>query len=131
MAAGKYNFTIEQGSTVNFDIEYKDSNNQPISIANHTGRMQIKNKPGGDITYLTLTSYDGVDVSAPDDKTGLDFGFSTLGQIKIYISAYSSSLLDFNKAFYDLEIATTDTHPVVTRLLQGTVTLDKEVTTID
>ena len=129
MAAGKYNFTIEQGTTVNFDIEYKDSNNQPISIENHTGRMQIKDKPGGDITYLTLESYGAVD--APDDRTGLDFEYAASGEIKIYISAYSSSLLNFNKAFYDLEIATNDTHPVVTRLLQGTVTLDKEVTTID
>ena len=25
MAAGKYSFTIEQGSTLNFEIQYKDS----------------------------------------------------------------------------------------------------------
>lgn len=128
MAAGKYNFTIEQGSTVNFEIQYKDSTNQPINLEDYDSRMQIKNKPGGDITYLTLESYR--QEQEPADKTGLDLEQDVQGKIKIYISAYSSSLLDFNKAFYDLEITSGSTHPVVTRILQGSVTLDKEVTTI-
>ena len=29
MAAGRYNFTIEQGATVDFEIAYKDSNEKP------------------------------------------------------------------------------------------------------
>ena len=41
----------------------------------------------------------------------------------------TSSALDFSKAVYDLEIISGSTYPIVTRLLQGTVTLDKEVTT--
>ena len=127
MAAGKYNFTIEQGTTVDFDIEYKDSTNQPINLTDYSGSMQLKNKPGGDVTYLTLKSYKAAD--EPADRTGLDFENSSNGKIKIYISAHSSSLLNFSKAFYDLEIASGSVHPVVTRLIQGTVTLDKEVTT--
>lgn len=123
MAAGKYNFTIEQGTTVDFEIVYKDSDNQPIDVDNHSGRMQIKDKPGGGVTHITLTN------ELATDGTGLDFTDGEQGKIKVFISAYSSSLLNFNKAFYDLEIATSDTYEVVTRLLQGTVTLDKEVTT--
>lgn len=123
MAAGKYNFTIEQGATVDFEIVYKDSDNQPIDVDNYSGRMQIKDKPGGNVTHITLTNI------LATDGTGLDFDDGEQGKIKVFISAHSSSLLDFNKASYDLEIATNDTYPVVTRLLQGTVTLDKEVTT--
>jgi len=123
MAAGKYNFTIEQGATVDFEIVYRDSDNQPIDVDNYSGRMQIKDKPGGGVTHITLTN------ALATDGTGLDFTDGEQGKIKVFISAYSSSLLDFNKASYDLEIATNDTYEVVTRLLQGTVTLDKEVTT--
>ena len=129
MAAGKYNFTIEQGTTVNFEIAYTDSNDNPIDLTNYVGRMQLKDKVGGSTTYITLSS------SLADDGTGLNFSGSegtnppSSGTIGVYISAYSSSLLSFNKAAYDLEIATKETYPVVTRVLEGNVTLDKEVTT--
>lgn len=129
MAAGKYNFTIEQGTTVNFEIAYTDSNDNPIDLTNYVGRMQLKDKVGGSTTYITLSS------SLADDGTGLNFSGSegtnppSSGTIGVYISAYSSSLLNFNKAAYDLEIATKETYPVVTRVLEGNVTLDKEVTT--
>ena len=52
----------------------------------------------------------------------------TSGTIGIFISAASSSLLDFGEAVYDLEIATIDANPVVTRLLEGKVQLSKNVT---
>jgi len=133
MAAGKYNFTIEQGTTVDFEIAYKDPNNDPIDLTGYVGRMQIKDKPGGSITHITLTS----DLSTCG--TGLNFSGSgglnannspTEGTIGIYISAISSSALNFSKAYYDLEIASgSGDCAVVTRLLEGTVNLSKEVTT--
>lgn len=39
MAAGKYNFVIEQGSTLDFEIAYTDSNNNKIDLTGYTGRM--------------------------------------------------------------------------------------------
>ena len=129
MAAGKYNFVIEQGSTLNFEIAYTDSGSNKIDLTDYHGRMQIKDKIGGSTTHITLSS------SLADDNTGLNFSGSnninppTSGTIGVFISAHSSSLLDFDKAVYDLEIVSGSTYPVVTRLLQGTVTLDKEVTT--
>ena len=129
MAAGKYNFTIEQGTTLDFEIAYTDSNSNKIDLTGYTGRMQLKDKIGGSTTYITLSS------SLNTDGTGLNFSGSnglnppTSGTIGIFISANSSSALDFNKAVYDLEIISGSTYPIVTRLLQGTVTLDKEVTT--
>ena len=129
MAAGKYNFTIEQGATLDFEIAYTDSNSNKIDLTGYTGRMQLKDKIGGSTTYITLSS------SLNADGTGLNFSGSnglnppTSGTIGIFISANSSSALNFNKAVYDLEIISGSTYPIVTRLLQGTVTLDKEVTT--
>lgn len=129
MAAGIHNFTIEQGTTVDFEIQYKDSNLVPINLTGYSGRMQIRstyadNQP---TTYITLSS------SLAPDGTGLNFSGSatrglkppTSGSVGIYINAESSSAFTFAKAKYDLELYSGS---LVIRLLEGTVTLDKEVT---
>jgi len=128
MSAGRYSFTIEQGATLDFELAYKDSNNNPIDLTNYQGRMQIRPSAGSDTVYITLSS------SLADDGTGLNFSGSdglnppTSGTIGIFISANSSSLLNFNEAVYDLELATGSEYPVVTRLLEGQVKLSKNVT---
>lgn len=129
MAAGRYSFVIEQGATLDFEIAYTDSNGTPVDLTDYTGRMQIKNLQGGTTTYITLSS------SLAPDGTGLNFSGSnnvnppTSGTIGIFISANSSSALNFNEAYYDLEIVSGSTYPVVTRVLEGKVKLSKEVTT--
>lgn len=128
MAAGKYSFSIEQGSTVNFELAYKDSNENPIDLTDYQARMQIRPSKGSNTVYLTLSS------SREDDGTGLNLSGSsninppTSGTIGVYISANSSSQLDFDQAVYDLEIVTGSVYPTVTRLLEGNIKLVKEVT---
>lgn len=128
MSAGRYSFTIEQGATLDFELAYKDSSNNPIDLTNYQGRMQIRPSVGSDTVYITLSS------SLDGDGTGLNFNGSdglnppTSGTIGIFISAASSSLLDFNEAVYDLELATGSQYPIVTRLLEGQVRLSKNVT---
>lgn len=128
MSAGRYSFTIEQGATLDFELAYKDSSNNPIDLTGYQGRMQIRPSVGSDTVYTTLSS------SLDDDGTGLNFSGSdglnppTSGTIGIFISAASSSLLDFNEAVYDLELATGSQYPIVTRLLEGQVRLSKNVT---
>ena len=57
MAAGRYSFTIEQGATLNLELQYRDSDGQPISLAGYEGAMQIRSTySGSGVTYLTLTS---------------------------------------------------------------------------
>ena len=129
MAAGKYSFTIEQGSTLDFEVVYKDSNGDPISLVGHDARMQIKPSPGSSTTHMTLSS------SLAADGTGLNLSGSsgtkplTSGSIGIFISANSSSAFNFDEASYDLEIASGSTYPVVTRVLEGKIKLSKEITT--
>ena len=128
MSAGRYSFTIEQGATLDFELAYKDSSNNPIDLTGYQGRMQIRPSVGSDTVYITLSS------SLDGDGTGLNFSGSdglnppTSGTIGIFISANSSSLLDFNEASYDLELATGSQYPIVTRLLEGQVRLSKNVT---
>ena len=129
MAAGKYNFIIEQGATTNFEIQYKDSSNNPIDLTDYNGRMSIKSTIGG-TDYINLSS------SLGPCGTGLNFSGSngtippTSGSIGIYISAGSSSALDFTEGVYDLEIYSGSNCEYVIRLLEGKVQLSKQVTTI-
>ena len=129
MAAGKYSFTLEQGTTTNFEIAYTDSNGDPVDLTGYNARMQLRPTPGSETIYLTLSS------SLGPCGTGLNMSGSaginppTSGTIGIYISAASSSLLDFTQASYDLEIASgSGGCAVVTRLLEGKIQLSKEIT---
>lgn len=133
MAAGKYNFTIEQGATTNFEIQYKDSNNQAVDLTQYTGRLQIRPNFADNTTssYLILSS------SLNSDGTGLNFSGSsgtkspTEGSIGVYIAACTSSALTFNQGLYDLELYSGSGECAFTiRLLQGTVKVSKEVTRV-
>jgi hypothetical protein len=120
MAAGKYSFTIEQGSTLNFEIQYKDSGSNPVDLTGYSGKMMIRSSyaDSNPTTYITLSS------SRAADGTGLNFSGSngttppTSGSIGVYISANSSSAFAFTTARYDLEITSGS---VVTRILEGQV----------
>jgi hypothetical protein len=125
MAAGRYSFIIEQGSTLNLELQYKDSNKNPIDLTDYSGMMQIRPTLESTEVLLTLRS------SIMPDGTGLNFSGSngqtppSSGSIGIYISAITSSLLDFNKAVYDLELYSGS---FAVRILEGQVQLSKEVT---
>ena len=127
MAAGKYSFVIEQGSTVDFKIVYKDSSNNPVDLTGYSGKMMIRSNYADQnpVTYAILSS------SLAADGTGLNFSGSngstppTSGSIGIYISAVSSSNFTFTTARYDLEITSGS---IVTRILEGQVSLSQEVT---
>jgi hypothetical protein len=128
MAAGKYSFIIEQGSTLDIELQYKDANGNPINLTGYTGRMQLRPSVSSDTVYLTLSS------SLNPDGTGLNFSGSngstppTSGSIGVFISAYTSSLLTFDTAVYDLEIYSGSSYPYTIRLLEGIAKLSKEVT---
>ena len=125
MAAGRYSFTIEQGSTLNLELQYKNSSGDPIDLTSYNGKMQIRPSVSSATVYITLSS------SLKADGTGLNFSGSngttppTSGSIAISISAISSSLLTFDTGVYDLEI---QSGSIVTRILEGQVKLSKEVT---
>lgn len=125
MAAGKYSFLIEQGATLSFELQYKDSAGTPIDLTGYTARMQIRSSVDSTTTIASLTS------TLTADGTGLNLSGSSgtkplsSGSIGVYISAASSSLFTFNEGVYDLELVSGS---AVTRLIEGKVKLSKEVT---
>jgi len=130
MSAGRYSLYIEQGTTVNFEIQYKDVAGNPVNLTGYGARMQIRPTVESSTVYLTLSS------SLQPDGTGLSMSGSapykplSSGSIGVYIASCTSSMLNFTDAVYDLEIFVpngTDC-PTVTRILQGPVRLSKEVT---
>lgn len=124
MAAGNYTFSIEQGATTDFQIDWKDSAGAKVDLTNYSARMQIRSNYGGAL-ICDLSS------SLASDGTGLNLSGSnsqnppTSGSIGIFISAASSSAFTFDKAYYDLELQNGSR---VTRLLQGRIKLSKNVT---
>lgn len=130
MSAGRYLIYIEQGTTIDFEVQYKDSDGNPVNLTDYGARMQIRPSATSTEVYLSLTS------TLNSDGTGVNMSGSapykppTSGSIGIYIASCTSSMLNFDDAVYDLEIfAPVDSDcPVVTRILQGPVRLSKEVT---
>jgi hypothetical protein len=128
MSAGRYSFTIEQGTTFQLELIYKDSNQTPINLTGYSGRMQLRPTVDSTTVYLTLSS------SLNADGTGLNFSGSSgtnppsSGSIGIYIASCTSSLLNFTNAYYDLEIYSGSNCPYTVRLIEGQVQLSKEVT---
>ena len=125
MAAGKYSFIIEQGATTNLNVQWTDASGSAIDLTGYQARMQIRPGVESSEVYISLSS------SLQPDGTGLNLAGSCdcnppeSGSVGIYISAYSSSLLNFNEAYYDLEMVN---GIEVTRLLEGKIKLSKNVT---
>lgn len=127
MAAGKYTFLIEQGSTTAFEIQYVDSNGTPIDLTNYSAKLQIKSDylDNNPTTYLTLSS------SMTGDGTGLNLHGNnsskpyTSGSIGVYISADNTKTLTFDTAKYDLLITSGS---VSHRIIEGNIKLHKRVT---
>jgi len=125
MAAGKYSFIIEQGATTNLNVQWTNNSGSAVDLTGYQARMQIRPGIEASDVYISLSS------SLSPDGTGLNLNGSdgetslTSGSIGIYISAYSSSLLSFTEAYYDLEMVN---GREVTRLLEGKVRLSKNVT---
>lgn len=120
MAAGTWNFTIEQGSTFVQPLIWTDNSNNPVSMAGCSAHMQLRNGPtlvegAGDILYLDMTSSGGQ----------ITLGVSD-GSITLTLTATQTAALAFTTAQYDLHIISPS--GAVVRLLQGVVTLSPEIT---
>jgi len=122
MAAGIYNFTIEQGTTFKRTFKYKTSTGTAISLEDHAVRMQIRKTVESSSPELTVTESDGNGTPA----TSFNVSTTVPNEFELTISKEDTSAMSFNTAVYDIEIQ--DASGVVTRLLQGKIKLSKEVT---
>lgn len=111
MAAGIYNFTLEQGATFTRQITWQDSAGAGIDITNYTlaGKIRRRASDQNELISFTLTK-----VTA---ASGI-FTFS--------LTATQTATLPAGvECVYDIEATTGST---VYRVLQGTCTISAEVT---
>jgi hypothetical protein len=134
MAAGRYSFVIEQGATTDFEVIYNSSAGIPVDLTGYSARMSIRQSQiSTSQLYITLSSSlgpcgTGLNLSGSQTSAGYPHPLSS-GSVGIYISAASSSVLNFNEGYYDLELMSgSGDCTTVTRLLMGAVRLSNEVT---
>jgi len=114
MSASTYNFTIEQGATFLMTITWDDEAGDPIDLTDYTAALEIRSNNRRDLIKRMTSGGGGLTMGGP------------AGTVVVLISNTDTAAMDFTTAVYDLELTASG---VVTRVLQGTVTLSKEVTT--
>jgi len=90
-------------------------NGKPVDLTGYTARMQVRAKVTDTATVLDLTTANG----------GIVLG-GTAGTIRILATAAQTAALTIASGFYDLELI--DGTSAVRRLMEGAVTLSKEIT---
>lgn len=109
------NLEIAQGATFNFNITYKDYNNNPIDVTGVTAALHMRKTAKSTSLLYEMTDANGK----------LIIGGAN-GIISGSISAADSTAFTWIDAVYDLEL--TFPNAEVKRILNGTVLIDKEVT---
>lgn len=110
MAAGKHNFTLEQGSTFNREITVQE-NSQALNLTGYSARMQMRSTHDSSTIALTFTA---------------SVSNAAQGKIQLSASATNTAAVEEGMYVYDLEIESGSSG--VTRLLEGQVTVTPEVT---
>ncbi len=118
MPAGTYNFEIEQGTTFTRDFTWKDSAGVAINITDYSIRMQARNSLDDSSTLFSL--------GTATPLSGITITGAAAGQFRVSMAATQTAALNFSTAIYDLEMVSAA--GAVTRLLEGKITLLREVT---
>jgi len=97
MSASKYDFQIEQGSSFRMSLIYKDSDANPIDLANYCAR----------ITWKTNTNKSQVFTTENSDFSLYKFYIespTTDGKLTLLLPASTTNSFNFTSAKYDLEL---------------------------
>ena len=110
MAAGTYNFILEQGATFNRILTVKE-NNSAMNLTNYTvaSKMRSTHDSGTVVGTFTCTIRD-----------------ATAGEITMQMTNSTTAAIEEGIYVYDLEI--TNSAGTVTRLMEGNITVNPEVT---
>lgn len=112
--AGIYNITMDQGAQWTLTVVYDNNSGTPIDLTGYTARMQVRPKFGSDNAVLTLSSPSSGIVITP-----------LTGTLNLTATTAQTGDIDGGFYVYDLEISSGG---VVTRLMQGSVTVRDQVT---
>lgn len=121
MAASKYDFSIEQGSSFKLSLVYKDESGNAVDLTNWCARLTWKTN-----TNITQTfSTENIDYSV--------YKFTIeplLGKLNLLIPASTTNSFTFNSAKYDLELQSDDDlysggGKYIIRLIYGNINIVK------
>lgn len=115
MPAATYDFEIEQGTTFEKTFRWKDVNEDPVNLTGAEIRMQIRRSVNSDDVLLELSTTNGRIISG-----------GATGDITLRLVESVSAAIEWRRGVYDLEVEASD--GTVTRLLQGAITISREVT---
>lgn len=120
MAAAKYDFDIEQGSSFTITFTYKDSEKNIVDITNWCARLLLTTSDNQTVTYSSGNT-------TPQYKMSIN---GASGQIMFILPASTTNSFTFKSAKYDLELESDDVlyangGKYTTRLLYGTITIVK------
>lgn len=119
MSAGKYDFSIEQGSSFTLSLVYKDSSGNPVDLTGWCARLIWKSSNGIEtFSTETVNPIYRFDIDEPNGKLIVQFPASVTNDF------------NFSTAKYDLELQSPDDlysggGKYTTRILYGTITLIK------
>ena len=117
MSAGYHHFIIEQGATFGQTLTLRDSTNTLINLTGFSsGQMKLKETPDASSSILDITTANG----------RMALGGSA-GTVILTVSASDTGNLDVDDGVFDLEI--TSGGGVVTRLIEGTYSIRRNITT--
>ena len=118
MAAGEYSFPIEQGATFTRTITVRQADDSPLDLTGYKVRMMARASYDDAVPTISLSTIEPPGGITITDPAG--------GQFQLNMNAAATGALKFSKIMYDLEIESGA--GLVTRLLEGNVTLIPEVT---
>jgi len=125
MAAGKYNFLVEQGSQHVLTFTYSDDASVGYDLSSMSIRMAVKDHISDTSYVYTATSDLTIDPTFLLHFAILDQSAEFRGKFKLTIPSAVTDTFDFNQGVYDLEILEGEE---VTRLLEGKFKVKPQVT---
>lgn len=115
MPAAQYSFTIEQGTTTVRPLVWKSSDGTPVDLSGYTARMQVRRSVSAADVLL--------EASTSNDRIQLD---PLAGRVTLVLQADVTAAINWTRGRYDIELVSPDGD--VTRLVQGEITVSKEIT---
>jgi hypothetical protein len=112
-----YNTVIDQGADWYFNVTYQNPDGTPINLTGYTAACQLRSLPSSASAVLTLTTQNG----------GITITAGT-GLVALRATAAQTMAIDEGNYVYDVEIYSPANPAVVTRLVQGQITVSAEVT---
>ena len=125
MLAGIYNIHVEQGSTYNLNLTWKDDAGDPIDLTGYEARMKVRKSYSGPVV-LSLTSDSGIVLGGALGTVAVTATALETSQIALDLAALTSNdSKPCQQMVWDIEL---ENAGVVTRILQGSAFIYPEAT---